>query len=299
MPAPPSRTVPIEPPHRAPRRAPRALRPRPPSWSPAARWRWAPTRPRMRAASPSCCRPARRCTSIICRAAISSTALPALVALRQAGLEPVPHIAARRVASREQVQSFLQRAVEDGRRRQGAADRRRRGRAGRPLRLRGGAAARRSARRLRHPADRVCRLSGGPSAHPDRDAARRARREAGAGPRAGAGGLRRHPVLASRRTASPSIAPSWPGARPAFRSTSAWPGRRTRSPCCAMRSAAASAPRCAPCSRRAWGPCGSSRTPIRASSSRRSPAIAAAAAPATWWACISTASAASPAPRAG
>jgi methylenetetrahydrofolate reductase (NADPH) len=38
--------------------------------------------------------------------------LPALVALRQAGLEPVPHIAARRVASREQVQSFLQGAVK-------------------------------------------------------------------------------------------------------------------------------------------------------------------------------------------
>ena len=38
--------------------------------------------------------------------------LPALVALLQAGLEPVPHIAARRVASREQVQSFLQRAVK-------------------------------------------------------------------------------------------------------------------------------------------------------------------------------------------
>jgi methylenetetrahydrofolate reductase (NADPH) len=38
--------------------------------------------------------------------------LPALIALRQAGLEPVPHIAARRVASREQVRSFLDRAVK-------------------------------------------------------------------------------------------------------------------------------------------------------------------------------------------
>jgi methylenetetrahydrofolate reductase (NADPH) len=38
--------------------------------------------------------------------------LPALIALRQAGLEPVPHIAARRVASREQVRSFLERAVK-------------------------------------------------------------------------------------------------------------------------------------------------------------------------------------------
>ena len=112
--------------------------------------------------------------------------LPALVALRQAGLEPVPHIAARRVASREQVQSFLQRRREDGRRRQGAADRRRRGRAGGSLRRRGGAAARPAARRLRHPAGRARRLSRGPSAHRHRNAARRARREAGAGPRAGA-----------------------------------------------------------------------------------------------------------------
>jgi methylenetetrahydrofolate reductase (NADPH) len=38
-------------------------------------------------------------------------ALPALVALRQAGLEPVPHMAARRITSREQVQSFLRQAV--------------------------------------------------------------------------------------------------------------------------------------------------------------------------------------------
>jgi methylenetetrahydrofolate reductase (NADPH) len=57
--------------------------------------------------------------------------------------------------------------------------------------------------------------------------------------------------------------------------------------------------RCARCSRRAWAPCGSSRTPIRPSSSPRLPAIAAAAAPARWWGCISTASAASPAPPAG
>jgi methylenetetrahydrofolate reductase (NADPH) len=38
-------------------------------------------------------------------------ALPALLALRQAGLEPVPHIAARRVTSRAEVASFLQQAV--------------------------------------------------------------------------------------------------------------------------------------------------------------------------------------------
>src|SRR6185295_16561501 len=37
--------------------------------------------------------------------------LAALVALREAGLEPVPHIAARRVASRLQVRAFLDQAV--------------------------------------------------------------------------------------------------------------------------------------------------------------------------------------------
>jgi hypothetical protein len=37
--------------------------------------------------------------------------LAALVALREAGLEPVPHIAARRVASRPQVRAFLDQAV--------------------------------------------------------------------------------------------------------------------------------------------------------------------------------------------
>jgi methylenetetrahydrofolate reductase (NADPH) len=37
--------------------------------------------------------------------------LRALLALREAGLEPVPHIAARRVASREDARAFLERAV--------------------------------------------------------------------------------------------------------------------------------------------------------------------------------------------
>jgi len=37
--------------------------------------------------------------------------LEALLALRDAGLEPVPHIAARRVASREEARQFLERAV--------------------------------------------------------------------------------------------------------------------------------------------------------------------------------------------
>ncbi|HXZ91312.1 MAG TPA: hypothetical protein VEG36_00395, partial [Burkholderiales bacterium] len=37
--------------------------------------------------------------------------LAALVAVRAAGLEPVPHLAARRVASRAELKEFLQRAV--------------------------------------------------------------------------------------------------------------------------------------------------------------------------------------------
>ena len=47
--------------------------PSPPSWWPAARWRWARRRPTTPAASPSCCPPARRSMSIICPAARSPT----------------------------------------------------------------------------------------------------------------------------------------------------------------------------------------------------------------------------------
>jgi len=39
--------------------------------------------------------------------------LPTLIALRSAGLEPVPHIAARRVTSRVELESFLQRAQRE------------------------------------------------------------------------------------------------------------------------------------------------------------------------------------------
>ena len=39
--------------------------------------------------------------------------LRALVAARAAGLEPVPHVAARRVASRDELKSFLERAVRE------------------------------------------------------------------------------------------------------------------------------------------------------------------------------------------
>ena len=168
MPAPISDTPPS--PASGAWRPPRSPR-RPPSWSPAARWRWAPTRPRTRAASPSCCRR----HAGLCQSPAEPRldhALPALVALRQAGLEPVPHIAARRVASRERGAGLpaSRRPRRPGW--QAVADRRRRGRAGRPLPTAAALLRDGLARRLRHPADRVCRLSGGPSAHPDRDAAR-------------------------------------------------------------------------------------------------------------------------------
>src|SRR3972149_8076978 len=39
--------------------------------------------------------------------------VPPLVAAREAGLEPVPHIAARRVRDRAELQTFLARAVGD------------------------------------------------------------------------------------------------------------------------------------------------------------------------------------------
>jgi len=39
--------------------------------------------------------------------------LPTLVAVREAGLEPVPHIAARRIKDRAEIETFLERAVGD------------------------------------------------------------------------------------------------------------------------------------------------------------------------------------------
>jgi hypothetical protein len=224
--------------------------------------------------------------------------LPALAALRKAGLEPVPHTAARRVASREQVQSFLQSAVKTAG-------------VGKVLLIGGdlaeaagpyeAAAALLRDRLLADCGIQQVGLAGYPEGHPriPTTTLRAALDEKLA--------LAREQGLAAyvvtqfplRRIASSSTAPTSPAAPPVCLSTSAWPDPRTRSPCCAMRSAAASAPPCAPCSRKAWARCGSSRTPILASSWRRWLATAAAAAPPTWWACTFTASAGSLAPRAG
>ncbi len=73
-----------------------------------------------------CCPPARPSTSITCRAGALADTLPALIALSEAGLEPVPHVAVRRIASRAEAEAFLRQAVAQGGRAQGAADRRRR-----------------------------------------------------------------------------------------------------------------------------------------------------------------------------
>ena len=178
--------------------------------------------------------------------------LPALIALREAGLEPVPHVAARRIASRAEAQAFLEQAVRLARRAQGAADRRRR--ATQPVGpyADGGGA---HARRICSPAagSQQVGLAGypeGPPAHrpPPRSHAALHEKLALA-QRAGPRRLRRHPVLASRPTASSSTAPTSPAARPTCRSTSACRARPARSRCCAMRSAAGSAPRCARCRR--------------------------------------------------
>ena len=120
--------------------------------------------------------------------------LPALAALAEAGLEPVPHIAARRVGSRAEAQAFLQQAVRL-RRQQGAADRRRRAGARRPL----CATARRCCATACSPTA-ACSRSGWPAipkairaSPPPRSPPRSTRswRSRGAGPRR----LRRHAVL--------------------------------------------------------------------------------------------------------
>ena len=249
----------------------------PPSSSPAARWRWAPTRPRMRAASPTLL-PAGTPVYVnhLPRHDLAHT-LPALIALREAGLEPVPHIAARRIASRAEARAFLEHAVRLARRAQGAADRRRRGRARwapTPTAPRccatacsPAAACSRSACRA---IPRAIRASPPPRSPPR--SPRSWRWRAHAGPRR----LRRHAVLLRaqpHRRILRRPRPPRAGRAGLCRPRRARPARAR---CCAMRSAAASAPRCARCRRRAWARCGSSPTSIPPTSSPRSPATAAA-----------------------
>ena len=223
--------------------------------------------------------------------------LPALVALRQAGLEPVPHIAARRVASRAEAQVVPAAGRAAGRRQQGAADRRRRApsRAG-PYADGAALLARRPARRLRRAAGRAAPAIRKAIRALPPPRSRRAGREAGAG--------------ATRRGSAPYVVTQFSFAPNRIVEYCADLARRApgvpvyvglagpdqpASRCCAMRSAAASAPRCARCRREGMrrGAPVHPRRPHRPADGARPP-HAAPAAPATSSACTSTASAASP-----
>ena len=188
--------------------------------------------------------------------------LAALVALREAGLEPVPHIAARRIASR----------AEAARR----SSSRRCGRpacakvlliggdvprAARALRRRRRADARRPSRRRAACAGRPARLSGGPSAH--RHGRARTRRSAEKLALAAAQGLGAYVVtqfsFAPNRIVEycADLARRAPGV-PVYVGLAGPDQPASR--CCASRSAAASAPRCARCRRRACARCACSPT---------------------------------------
>ncbi len=90
--------------------------------------------------------------------------LPTLNALREAGLEPVPHVAARRVLSRPELRSFLERAVGEAGVTKvlliGGDDTQARG----PYADAAGGSARRRSRRMRRARGRPSGLSGGASA---------------------------------------------------------------------------------------------------------------------------------------
>ena len=182
--------------------------------------------------------------------------LKALVALREAGLEPVPHVAARRIGSREEARSFLEKAV----RMAGVA---------KVLLIGGDVPAplgpyAEAAALLREDcsaaaASRQVGLAGYPEGHPRiataaLNAALEEKLELAK--QTGAWRPTSSRSSRSRRTASSSTAPTSRGGRRRCRSTSGWRARRARSRCCASPSAAASAPRCARCRRRACARCG-------------------------------------------
>ena len=234
----------------------------------------------MRAASPSCCRPARRSTSITCRAAISSTRCRRWLPCARRGWSRCrisPPAASPRASRCSPSCSGAVKTAGVGKVLLIGGDV---AEAAGPYADRGGAAARRL---LADCGIQQVGLAGYPEGHP---------RIATATLRAA---LDEKLALAREQGLAAYVVTQFCVRAQPHRRVLRRPGpararcaglcrprraRRTRSPCCAMRSAAASAPRCAPCSRKAWGRCGSSRMPIRASSSPRWPAIAAAAAPA-------------------
>ena len=221
------------------------------------------------------------------RNALSET-LKSLEALHAAGLEPVPHVAARRVTSRAALKGFLERAVDAAGVRKvlliGGDDARPSG----PYRdslgpLGDGVIAECGIREVG--------LAGYPEGHAriPRAALERAMDEKLA--MVSAQGLSAYVLtqfsFAPLRVIEycAELAQRWPALPVGLR------GRPSRCACCASRSAAASALRCARCARRASGPRAWSRTPIRASSCRPLHAIARRATPATWSVCTCSASA--------
>ena len=163
--------------------------------------------------------------------------LKALIALREANLEPVPHVAARRIASREATKAFLEKAV----RLAGVAK----------VLLIGGDVPvpagpyAEGAALLRDGLLADCGLSqvalpGYPEGHPHISTANlNAALEAETRARRAAGPRRRASSRSSRspRTASSSIAPTSPGVRQVCRSMWVSPAPPARSHCSALRSA--------------------------------------------------------------
>ena len=220
---------------------------------------------RTRSASPSCCPPARRSTSITCRASALADTLPrADRAARGRPRAGAAHGGAPHRLARARLRGFLQQAVRRGGRAQGAADRRRRARAARALRASGAALLRDGL--LADCGVRQVGLAGYPEGHPRiaTGDARRRRWPTSWRWRA-AQGLGAYVVtqfsfapnriveycadLARRAPDVPVYVGLAGPTQPASR-------------CCATPSAAGSAPRCARCRRRAWARCASSPTSI-------------------------------------
>ena len=179
--------------------------------------------------------------------------LPVLAAIRAQGLDPVPHVAARRVGSRRRAGAVPQAGGARARRAPRDADRRRRTESAGPVARQRAAAGRAAC--CATAGVREIGIAAYPEGHPQiaQEALRRAfEREARAGARAEPRPLRGHAVLLRARSHRRVCCRARAHACPTCRFTWACRGRATRWRCCATRSAAAWAPRCARCRR--WAP---------------------------------------------
>ena len=132
--------------------------------------------------------------------------------LRKGGLEPVVHIAARRIPAAADLQDLLDQAARRSRCQTAAGDRRRR-RYGRRLSRRAGGHPERPPARGRHRGDRHRRLSGRPCPHRRRPAGSRARPEDRRGARGRLARAYRQPVLVfARRGGRPGSSACAPAA---------------------------------------------------------------------------------------